>query len=490
MSYGIYYVDHYQESTDDLRISAAIQDAISTTQGRQKGGRVVLSDREYTISDSIVLHSNIIFCGAGAATSIKCLVDRPIIQINRDNDDSSNIEIRDMTLSYGSMNTSNSFHIEADCPFRLKIYNITFLGPGREYSGVLTWNANSTSPNKREDPIHGGPSFPAFMTHIENCLFNCASIWLNDSDSRIINNYIWANSTDNPNLLRYAVRLSNGSINISGNDIVAGYESGIHLAPTCSGVRIENNYFDGSWPGVYTGWCISMFYAYQILILGNTFSQSYRGGINILSSYQITISKNIFSNLNRSGDSASQFDIKIISGQDLTTGHLIEGNQHIRQFSDSQNYAVFTDDNTQATIVNNSLIDWGDNHFNSYIKPPFVMPTNVYAIRKDNRVTSRVVLSEESHCDYYPYQFDEGEAIVLDNSNAQNIPIHFSEAFKAQGLLPKVQDIHVNFIGYSSTSAVVFSIWGINTTGFHIAVRRLNNSSTTDGIFYWRVSLQ
>jgi len=172
-----------------------------------------------------------------------CSADVPIIRIDRGNNDSSDIEIRDMVLSYPSMETTNSFHIEADRPVHLKICGVTFSGESRLYAGVLTWEAPS---GNRSKPIEAGSNYAAFMTHIEGCVFQDASIWLNDSDSRIINNYIWGNKSGG-NVVPYAVRLSNGAVNISGNDIVPGNGCGVYLASTCDGIRIENNYFDGSW---------------------------------------------------------------------------------------------------------------------------------------------------------------------------------------------------------------------------------------------------
>lgn len=482
MSTGIYYVeDNPLMPNDDALISSVISQVPIT------GGRVVLSNRTYTISQSIVLRSHIVFCGAGVSSEILCTTDVPIIRIDRGNGSSSSyIEICDMRMRYLSMNTSESFHVEADRPIGLKICNVIFNGAGRVHSGVLTWDASSQNKQKK---INAGEDSPAFMTHIEKCIFDCASIWLNDSDSRIINNYIWGNTTVGTNYISAAIRLSNSAINISGNDIVAGNDAGILLASTCSGIRIENNYFDGSWENVCTGWGISIAGAFHVLILGNFFNESYYGGINVLSSYQLTISKNIFSNLNRSCDSSSRYDIKIISGAVLTTGHLIEGNQHFRARNDSQHYAVHVDNNTQATIVNNSLIDWGADGYNSYFKPPFVMQTNKYAVRKDNRVTSRIPQQGGNVIDYYPYQFDEGQVTVSNGSSPQSVAVSFSPDFVAQNILPKVQDIYVSFVGSSSTSAVAFSVWGISTSGFNIAFRPVDNS-TTDGIFFWRVSPQ
>ena len=503
MANGIYYVDECSGTIDDVKIMNAINTAHSAG-----GGKVVLSNRTYTITQSIVLYSNIIFTGVGNSSCISCSTDVPIIRINRGNGDSSNIEIRDMALFYASMSTTNSFHVEADRPFYLKIYNVMFYSSGRDCAGVLTWNADAD----RTTPISASSGYAAFMTHIENCLFNHGSIWLNDSDSRIINNYIWANETSNNNL-DYAIRLSNGSVNISGNDIVAGNDAGIYLAETCAGIRIENNYFDGSWDGqeenneekvagcVYTGWGIKVLGAHRVLILGNEFARSWLGGITVDSASQVTISNNMFIDLNRNDGLGPNYDIRMVANGPLSTGHIIEGNQHVRSLENAQSYAVSIEGNVLASIVNNSLLDWRENGAEAYFKPPFVMTTNKYAIRKDNRVTSRLHPSANETLDFYPYQFDEGNVTVQNSYVPQNVQIVFSADFSAQGILPKIQDINVNFVGFSSTSAVVFSIYDITVSGFKIAYRPVclkqlvNNepvcyNSTTDGIFFWRVSLQ
>lgn len=480
MSYGTYYVDDYS-GTDYAKITAAINAA--NTAG---GGKVALSNRTYVISQSIVLHKKIVFCGVGISSEIVCSADVPIIRIDRGNNDSSYIEICNMTLSYTSMNNTNSFHIEADRPLYLKIRGVSFVGEGRNYAGVLTWNASSGS---RTQAI-SSESEKSFMTHIENCLFNDASIWLNDSDSRIINNYIWGNKSEGNNLA-YAIRLSNGAVNVSGNDIVPGNDSGVYIASTCQDIRVENNYFDGSWKDVCTGWGVCVMGASRILILGNVFKDIYAGGVYIASSQQVTVSKNIFEELNRSGSTTTRYDVRILSGANTTTGHLIEGNQHVRSLPGIQNFAVHADNNTRATVINNALVDCRSDGSRAYVETPFTMLTNKYSIRKDNRVTS--IVQQENNNQVvvsYPYHFDEGEIAVSHNSGTQSIYVQFADDFSAQGIIPRVQDININFVGSASNSAVVYSIWGLSYAGFYVAIRPVDSDSSSAGILYWRVTLQ
>ena len=472
MSYGIYYVDDYS-GTDFAKITAAINAA--NTAG---GGKVALSNRTYIISQSIVLHKNIVFCGVGISSAIVCSTDVPIIRIDRGNNDSSNIEIRDMLLSYPSMESTNSFHIEADRPVQLKICGVTFSGENRLYAGVLTWDASS---GNRSNPIVANPDFAAFMTHIEGCCFQDASIWLNDSDSRIVNNYIWGNKTGG-NVVPYAIRLSNSAVNISGNDIVPGNGCGVYLASTCDGIRIENNYFDGSWPTVHTGNGIMVAGAKKCLIIGNSFENIYAGGICAENAFQLTIVGNRFVELNKSGLQGLNYDVSMTSPSGiLSTGHIILGNQHYRAEKDGQNYAVYVGDNVHATIVNNSLIDWKSS--GAYVKPPFWMTTDKYSIRKDNKVTNLQTGT-------YPYHFDEGEIAVSHNSGTQSIYVQFADDFSAQGIIPRVQDININFVGSASNSAVVYSIWGLSYAGFYVAIRPVDSDSSSAGILYWRVTLQ
>lgn len=470
MPNGIYYVDDYS-GTDFAKITAAVNAANAAG-----GGKVALSNRTYYIDQSIVLHRQIVFCGVGRSSCIICSADVPIIRIDSTNDDSFNIEIRDLVLSYDSMDTSNCFHIEAKKPYRLIIYGAYFYATGRTYSGVLTWDGSD-----RTLPISNqNANTAAFMTHIENCLFSSGSIWLNDSDSRIINNYIWANNSVNN--LNYAIRLSNGAVNISGNDIVPGKHSGVYLASTCSGIRIENNYFDGSWDNVNTGWGVYASGATQCLIIGNTFANIYKGGIYSASTFQLNIAHNQFIDLNRSGASATCYDIKINgTSSQMSVGHVIEGNIHKRTRSGTKSYAVQIGTYANAAIINNSLIDWGDG--GSYRKPPFVINNHgKYSLRKDNRVTDS--------SGTYPFQFDEGSVIVQHNSSVQSVYVSFAADFVAQNIVPRVQDIDINFVGAASNSSVVYSIWDISASGFYISFRPVDTSSVSSGTFYWRVSLQ
>lgn len=188
MRNGIFFVDDYSGS-DHVKITAAIEAAHVAN-----GGKVILSNRKYSISQSIVLHSNINFCGEGDNSIVECSVDVPIIRIDRNYEDSLNIEISDMVLNYSEMTTTTSFHIEADRPYRLRLYRVTFGTPpvGRECAGLLTWNALSGNRTLPINSVVEGGS-PSFMTHVENCIFNGSSIWLNDANSKIVNNYIWAN---------------------------------------------------------------------------------------------------------------------------------------------------------------------------------------------------------------------------------------------------------------------------------------------------------
>lgn len=482
MSNGIYNVEDYTGS-DYAKITAAINAATSAG-----GGKVLLSNRTYSISQSIVLHSNIVFCGVGVASSIVCSADVPVIRIDRNVNDSFFISICDMKMSYGSTNTSNCFHVEADRPVHLKIYNVVFRGPGRQHSGVLTWNAST---GNKTQMIAADANNASFMTHIENCVFSSASIWLNDSDSRILNNYVWSKDQEIPNNNQYAIRLTNGAVNVSGNDIVAGDNAGVYLAPTCDGIRIENNYFDGSWDDVVTGWAISLSSAKRVLVLGNYFNYMYSGGVLVSgSSEQITISKNTFRNINRSGSTDSNYDIKIIAGGVRSIGHIVEGNQHYRDLSAGQNYALSADNNVEVAIINNSLIDNIPNT-GAYVKPAFYKWTDKYSIRENNRVTYYTLAQGTPPIEtrLYPFQFDEGEVAVQHSSSVQSTEVHFSSAFSSQNITPKVQDIHINFVGGSSTSAVAYSVWGVSATGFNIAFRPIGNS-TTDGVFSWRVTLQ
>lgn len=474
MANGIYYVED-NNGTPFARITAAINAAHA-----DGGGKVVLSNITYCISQSLTLYSNITFSGVGPSSVIHCTADVPIIQIDRSS--SSYIQISDMLLRYSTdMNTTTHFHVEADRPLNLKIIGVTFNGEGRNNSGVLTWDALS---GDKEQPILIDDNHPdqAYMTHIENCLFGGASIWLNDSDSRIVNNYIWANSPTTNNL-DFAIRLSNGAVNISGNDIVPGNRAGVYLAPTCKGIRIENNYFDGSWDNVYTGWGTYVDRSTQILILGNVFMKLYQGGAYVVQAYQVNVSNNSFIEINRSGSSLTCYDVWVVSGPILSTGHIIEGNLHMRSLTAGQNFAVCVNGNAQASVINNSLLDWRENGTDAYVKPPFYMWPDKYTIRRDNRVTNRVTGT-------YPYQFDEGEVTVPHNNSTQTISVSFAQDFSAQNIVPKVQDIHINFVAALSNSSVVYSIWGVSNTGFNISVRPVDSSSSSSGVFCWRVSLQ
>ena len=197
--------------------------------------------------------------------------------------------------------------------------------------------------------------------------------------------------------------------------------------------------------------------------------------------------------MNREGASLnSNFDIKIVGSESqLSTGHVVMGNQHFRMTSPAQNSAVLVDQYAQASVVDNSLIDWRMSQTGAYARPPFFVNTGKNSIRKDNKVSYMEFDGEGSvSASSYPYQFDEGEVPVSHGSGSQSVYVAFASDFTSQNIIPKVQDIHINFVGGSSNSAIVYSIWGLSNLGFNITFKPVDGSSRSNGVFCWRVSLQ
>jgi len=468
----------YEVPTNILDDRQAIQTAINNAQNAN-GGIVLLANKQYNISQSIQLSSNIILQGLGASSQIRGIADVPIIQVTTG---TAYAEIKNLKLVYdNSIQTSNHFHIEADRTLFLKIKNVIIEGPGRSNSGILTWDASTSN---KTIPISGSSTEAHFMTHIENCLLNEASIWLNDSDSRILNNYIWANSTST-NLLPYAIRLSNGSVNISGNDIVPGNDAGIYLASTCSLIRIENNYFDGSWNTVHTGWGIELNAARQCIIVGNTFANMYYGGIKADNSHQNTVLGNIFNNLNRSRRASSRYDVSLTSTNSESLGLLYMGNQHFRDLSGEKSIALYANSGVDLLMIGNSVIDWSESS-GGYCQPAI----RIY--RDDNQsylMANRVTNSRINGNSKYPLLTDYGQTTVGAFTEVVNTRIDFSEAFQAQQLIPKVQDININFVGAQANSRITFSIYNLSASGFNISFARVDSSCSTAGVFFWRVDI-
>lgn len=130
-----------------------------------------------------------------------------------------------------------------------------------------------------------------FLTTIKNCRFSQSRIRINATDSYITQNELWGNG------IVSAVTIINASNSvISNNQIVGGSTyGGIYIDTNNEGLKITNNYFDGSYNTINTQYGIyAEGYLTHCLISNNNFWKQKNGGLFLKQISASTISNNIF----------------------------------------------------------------------------------------------------------------------------------------------------------------------------------------------------
>ena len=149
-----------------------------------------------------------------------------------------------------------------------------------------------------------------FLTKIKNSRFSQAKIKINSTDSYIINNEIWGNNLD---CALEIVNISN--TNISQNEFIGGKVYGaIYITSSNEGLKIVNNYFDGSYNDIDTKYGI---YGNELLkhstISNNVFWRQKSGAIYLKGSELNVINGNTFEENDYYNTGAS--DIEIVGTQ-------------------------------------------------------------------------------------------------------------------------------------------------------------------------------
>ena len=260
--------------------------------------------------------------------------------------------------------TSQTFHIYSADNIQFKLLDCELSAPvGSKHAGLAVGTAAHFSKTGLASGMQDSTHAAQFMTHVERCLFKQGQVWLTHSDSRIKDNFIWAGEVACN--FDFAVRLSNTSnIKVSGNDIVpsSGYGGGIALYKMDM-VRIENNFFDGSYDGVYTKTGVAdigIAPCGYIRITDNVFWEIAEQAINLQLSSRITISDNTFLNCNKAN--AGFADIRL--GSLLTnTSANISGNVHSNTQATSPGLA-FEFLQTGSNYLTGHLVD--NEYFGNY----------------------------------------------------------------------------------------------------------------------------
>lgn len=140
---------------------------------------------------------------------------------------------------------------------------------------------------------------PHFVNNVQECQLQNASIVMESTDSYIQKNEIWADKRS------FAIHLLKSSQFVTSNQIVGSNEKGALWIEdtkdnnTIDLLRIEGNYFDGSYDSVDSGMGINATNLQSSRIIGNDFWRLMDEGIKLTDSHSVNISSNNFSNNNR-----------------------------------------------------------------------------------------------------------------------------------------------------------------------------------------------
>ena len=454
--HGIEFIEDYDSSVH-TNATSAIQTAISHLS--TSGGVIEFGRGTYPVYSTFVIPNNITLRGGGWGTIVKGMSELPIFKTANG---ASWVQIQNMQIAYdGSLKTGASFQIEGVNSINLKVLNVFLTAPvGRKFAGIRIWNGTDTAAGAT-----------GFMTHIENCLIQQGLIWLKHSDSRILNNFIWA--SESLSVLPYAIRIDKdaGNISISGNDIVpsSGNAGGIYIngAPF---IRIENNFFDGNdRASVITNTAIYGISCKFSVISDNVFCNLIQGGIYLKDAHHIIIADNQFYDCNRASNSGND-DIKIRSDAFMANGIIIHGNNHFK--SSARTYGVKAVNiigsyGARAQVNENTAYAAQG----GYSAPFFVTNrSDGYSSIRNNR--SQVDLNSRS-----------GSI----TSQQGTVNVTFSPAFE---VAPKPSEISFQFIGANSSSSAVISIYNVTASGFSMNVNPLSSSYNVNGTIYWACELK
>lgn len=210
-----------------------------------------------------------------------------------------------------------------------------------------------------------GLATDTYSNTVDGCIIQGGAIRMETSDSKISNSYIWGYAIGEP-----SVNILTGNVAISNCDIVPnGENGGIVLGSGAVNCRVENNFFDGSFSTVPTGWGITTVATTNHTITGNCFWNIAKGGIWLTDASIITITGNTFLNNNRDNNFYSDI---LIQGNNFSPSLIIATNNAFYQQTDRTNKGYAIQENSPTTFppLGN---DYSHNRvFGAYPMPAFL----------------------------------------------------------------------------------------------------------------------
>lgn len=274
------------------------------TEIGDSAGTIHIKSGNYTLQSTQIIPGHITIKGDGWGTCITQA--NPLdggVPFFKTADGAYYVQIKDIKLMYEKR--SKSYHIEGINSTNLKVLNVYCKGQdGSYFSGIRVWNGKFEKPYTKHNPDGTDSSFypqaTGYMTHIENCYIEPGTIKIIQSDSRILNNFIWSTGGSYWSELEASISICHtGNSLIQGNDIVPSKnKGGIYLCDVYN-VRIVSNFFDGNQhKDLVTNWGVLSEGGNNMVISNNSFWQLSAGGIYLEDGRNIVVSGNNFKDNN------------------------------------------------------------------------------------------------------------------------------------------------------------------------------------------------
>ena len=440
-SYGKFNNDATQDMSD------VFQHALDELNS--KGGGVLLVPKGYyRIDKTLIVYPYTTIKGVGYKTNIRTYLNIPIFTTPSDIAKTyQSINIENLTLEQNG-DTYTNYHIDFNNTVYCNLNNVTII--------------NTTT----KDSDFGGASFTssdgvkAFMTVINKCWFRNSSIRLYQTDSKIINSYVWAEKRP------FSINIGASNCTVINTDVVPSQNNGgifiyNNKGNPIYGTKIESCFIDGSYNSVNTSMGIVLVNSYGSLINNCYIWNCKKNGIYLEDSSQNQISNCFLFDNNREDNSHSEI---LINSKINPSNKNFFNNISFRTTKNyiNKGYCIEEKNDGQTTSGN------------------FISNCNIEGNFKTPQIKRNSYLTPIENCFGMGFYSVKNGGVVL-NQGTEKVTVTHNLPYA-----PKNEDIEVH-PGSSTGLVTCWWINNINATTFDIVV---NNPPSGNNIqFYWKCKI-
>lgn len=375
-----------------------------------------------------------------------------------------------------SFNTIENIQLREACTSR-NDWSVKLTGIGNTISNIHFSKHNPIYPSKTGKfgiKMGDSQSLPFLQTVKDSKIQG--KLIMSCGDSVVINNEIWADSND------YAILIEGVNIFVTENQIVPGEDYGIHIKHSLGYnnefIKITNNYFDGSYNEIYTGFCI---YSETVLensiIEGNDFWNANEGGIRSENLVMCRIKNNCFKNCDSKDEGFNDLEIKNGYGNTIGNNTFYRTQTAPKTGKSRVNlgkalvYSTAMTSNEKTTISDNVL------SFNSqYIQSIISDYSNVY--NNSGSISPKDMYKE--YTDSLSKKMDASTTATPVNFNSFMVTqnLYISSATSSTNSPPVTTNLGLLEVFYITNNYCIQKYSEISTA--KISTRMLNNGSWTN----------